>query len=454
MSDDTMSDDTMGAAPWPKDATDTAWIRWRWLLLAMLGFAGAIALGVGLAAMLPTGPYYRPGDLWHRLLSWDGIWYREVARQGYHWTADGSQLGHYENPDFFPGWPLLERLWMTGFGGSAGSILCLSLAFGAASVVSFARLTKLALDRLQAAGTPLAGGGRAVFVWAVLFYALWSGAYGAATGYPTGLINLCAAEALYAGINGRYWRAAAIAGLGTAVAPTMVFLAATLCLDRGLDWLRTRRWQRVPALIGFGLLSVAGLLGFMTYLAATFHDPLLFLKAQRAWGVPPPVWIRAILMIAPPWYLLPGWEALHAILHGTTNATAEIIYQRCLGMVTMFWVFALGLALLRPLRAGRWQSVALVRRAAAASGLGRLAGLPRLLLLDFAVSVLGYMWFLGTTAQNMTATPRLLYPVPVLILGIALAVGERKRLGIALLVLSALTLAAQIGFILAGYVVI
>ncbi len=81
------------------------------------------------------------------------------------------------------------------------------------------------------------------------------------------------------------FRAALWCGVGSAIAPTMVFIAAALCLHGAFKWVTEKAKPReIPKFIAFGLLSVSGLLAFMVYMFFNFHDAFVFIKAQDAWG--------------------------------------------------------------------------------------------------------------------------------------------------------------------------
>jgi hypothetical protein len=185
-------------------------------------------------------------------------------------------LGHFQNVAFFPLYPLIESL-IIKISGSFNPLLLIfpGLLFGLWSNVAFNRLATILLP------------GRTAF-WATVFFIFWPASCFLLMGYQTGLINLCAIACLHNYIEGRRFRASLWCGLGTAAAPTMVFIALALCSHISFKWLKARMpVNEIPKMILFGLLSVSGLILFMVYLQFEFHDAFAFMKAQSAWGKTP-----------------------------------------------------------------------------------------------------------------------------------------------------------------------
>ena len=237
----------------------------------------AMVAGLALGCLLPQGPSFHNSNQGAVLIFFDGKWYQNIALNGYRWDSMlGVLKGHYQNTAFFPLYPLIERLLITipGMGSQYGLSL-LSLVFGLWSNLAFSRLTLRLLPERSA-------------FWASAFFICWPAACFLWMGYPTGLINLCAIYCLQDYIEARRFRAAIWCGLGSAIAPTMVFVAAALCLHSALKWVKEDAKPReIPKLIAFGLISVSGLLAFMAYMFFKFHDAFVFIKAQEAWGSSP-----------------------------------------------------------------------------------------------------------------------------------------------------------------------
>jgi hypothetical protein len=85
-------------------------------------------------------------------------------------------------------------------------------------------------------------------------------------GYPTGLISICIIAALSDHLAGRDWRAAAWLGLGSGIAPTVVFVGFAIGVVHLLRWEhgRAKRARLLP-LLAWGVLALWGPLGFMLY---------------------------------------------------------------------------------------------------------------------------------------------------------------------------------------------
>ncbi|HEX2864393.1 MAG TPA: mannosyltransferase family protein [Deinococcales bacterium] len=200
---------------------------------------------------------------------WDSDWYYNIAANGYRF--DGRP-GRYQNVAFFPAYPLVTRLlWQaTGLPWTTVAVaVAWACMFGFLYV--FALLARSCLSP-----------GDAVF--ATLLAGLAPAAVFGFLAYPTSLIAFTSALALWWWRQGRPWWAALAAGvatasgsLGLAASGALVLAAARRARHGRFPW-----WQ-LPLL---GLLSVSGLLAFMTFLDATFHRPLLFAEAQAAWQLP------------------------------------------------------------------------------------------------------------------------------------------------------------------------
>lgn len=377
---------------------------WRFPLVMSLVTLVLLGFGMALGIMFfPPGPWYLGGSFAHSLLSWDGIWYLDVAQHGYSWNpATGMLPRHYQNPDFYPLYPLIERVVMHVTHSTAtGMLVLLGMAFGIASIFAFHRLAQRLL-RPDAARC------------ATAIYAFWPATVYFAMGYPTGLINLCAIAALAAYAERRRWRAALWCGIGTGAAPTLVFMAIALCLDQGLNWLfGARPMREIPRLIGFGLLTVIGLIGFIVFQWVALHDPFAFIKAQEAWGASPPFMVRLERFFDVPRYFQLQEQAFQTFRHGYavwhSGKGFGLPLRRDMQYNEQFVLNGISFAvvLVGLVAAFRW-----IRPLALPSA--ALAGL------------LGYLWFIVTTDQNLLATPRLLYPAIAVFLGLGILMVQRR----------------------------
>ncbi len=438
------------------------------LLRSPLGLIvlGLAALTLVLAALMAGRLLLPPGDYrFHDLalgsfLTWDGLWYREVALIGYQWTALGSQPLHYTDLDFFPLWPLLDRIMLAVTHARQGMIL-LSMGFWFAGGAALFRFAREQFDS-----------GTALFV--LMVYCLWPSSLFGLMGYPVGLILLCAVESIRAYARGHRLRAALWSGLGTAVAPVAVFQAAALCglelwsilTVGGVLHIEARRcrvaWSSLrqiglPAVLrflAFGLLTVGGLLLFMLYLWIVFGDPVLFTKAQLAWSTPPaPLW-RLFRMVNPFWYILPLGDALGLALGYIASTPAHII--NAIELVCQMGVFFLTAFLL-----WRHRTLAATHAPSVASNPVRAAAPLAVVWWAGLATMLGYAWFIVTT-QNMVATARIVGATPFvyMVLGQGLAgfSGQSKKLSKAVAIAACsgvfVFLLANSMFLTAGYPVL
>ncbi len=388
----------------------------------------AMVAGLALASLLPQGPSFHTSNLGAILIFFDGRWYQNIALHGYRWDpALGVLPGHFQNTAFFPLYPLIERLLITipGMGSQYGLSL-LSLVFGLWSNLAFSRFTLRLLPERSA-------------FWACAFFICWPAACFLWMGYPTGLINLCAIYCLQDYIEARRFRAAIWCGVGSAIAPTMVFVAAALCLHSAFKWVMENATPReIPKLIAFGLLSVSGLLGFMVYMFIKFHDALVFIKAQKAWGTSPNFVGHLVQFFDPIRYLVVfGFvaRAVDGVLHHhlldteTGRDTVDIAFQL---MLNFFTVFISIFAIYRTFRHFSHKEMS-------------IAGL---------FVILGYLWFIVSTTSYFVDGIRLCFPALALFLGMGDWAAKSKNRSCALLSVFLLLLIIETALVKAGYTVI
>jgi hypothetical protein len=399
--------------------------RAEWQAPAFFIGAMIIALALGLILglfILPPGFWHQRAGVFRSLLAWDAGWYATIASNGYQWSAaTGTAVGHYQNVAFFPLYPLIERVMIVLTGSRAPVAMILPGAvFGIVSVPVFLRLARRLLSAPDAA-------------CATMLYALYPAASFFIMGYPTGLMNLLVMLALLDTMDRRHWRAALWCGIGTAGGPLLVFLSLVLCIERGLAWLRAKMPARqVPGLIGFGLLSVAGLLGYILYQWVILGDPMAFLTSQAAWGSAPKAGLRLDRLTSPFWFYQNigpyAAGAYHALTTLHITHPANYMIELFLGKISVL------LALLGVIVSFRIR--------------------PLVVPFSGLAVLLGYVWFIDTI-QNATSATRLLYPVLPIFLGLALLLHwvpwfVRAAIGL----LFGLLLALQTGLVVAGYWVV
>ena len=256
-------------------------------------------------------------------------------------------------------------------------------------------------------------------------------------GYPTGLISICAIEALHASWRGQKWSAAGWLGLGTSAAPTVVFVAGGMAIAQ---LAREVRRVGVSGVLTWGLwcgAAFSGLLLFIAYQVFAFHDPLAFIQAQDAWGKSAPVSVKLLRLSSPLRYIecfLVGPIKIEIgitqMIRGATISglyTIQSGFQNILSQLC-FWFTLAGL--LRFTRKG-------------------YGVCPDAVLAGWSV-FLGYAWFMLAGDQQMVYTARLLFPAAALFFGLSPAgciQGSFRRT----LAYLALISAAEAAIVVSGY---
>ncbi len=397
-----------------------------------VGIFLALILGVSLGHLLPPGKFeYGPGLNQH-LLTWDGCWYRDIAENGYSWNPrTGMRSQGYQNVAFFPLYSLIERsLMFLTQGRSWITTIAPGVVFGLWSVAAFDRLAqKLVKDRQCSLN-------------ASALYAFWPASCFFFMGYPTGLINLCTIYAVDAYLDRKFTRSGIWCGIGSAAAPTIVFVAFGLCLHRGIRWLlHSRTFKEGLQIFAFGLLSVSGLLAFMIYLWYKFGNPIVFVAAQAAWAVPDDViptetlLTHVELMFFPPWYGLSFYKTYVFSLKLIRGHTDISVYD--LSILNNYLqynmnVIATLIAIYSLIISRKFRSL-------------------------FATSlfvIIGYIWFFASTYNYFINGIRLLYPALIIFIAGGIFHSKHRYLGMAILTTSFALTCIEISLVWAGYVVI
>lgn len=350
-------------------------------------------IGVALGRLVLPPTNGTGGTIASHLLSWDANYYLGIARIGYTWDP-ALAAHHYQNVAFFPLQAIIDRCAILLAGSSAKPvILVFTLMAGLASIIAFERLANMLLQPRQAA-------------LATICFGLWPASSFYLMGYPTGLISLFIILALQDHLAGRFWRSALWLGLGTAAAPTVVFVGAALGVHHLIRWLQAGAPPfGTFRLAGWALLALAGLLGFMLYQWIALGDPFAFTQAQIAWGTAPPPLARLLALLDLRRYL----QQPHAGLVELHRATGELRHHVS-GQAG--FLFAMGLQRFVNFVALVTAFVALVAATVALRG-------PRAIAAWAGWTVFfGYLWFIVSTAQNVLDAPRLLFPAVALFAGL------------------------------------
>ncbi len=227
----------------------------RIVVLGLFAMEGWVTRPHGAGAGLPA--------LLRDLGSWDGIWYRLIAVNGYDPT-----LGHGDQAAFLPLYPMLLRGLRTVLPG----VDLVWLGAGASTVlmgVGLCLLYELTRERF----------GQQIARRTVLFLAISPLSFVFSAVYAESLFLVLAAGAFLLAERRRFGWASVLGGLAVVTRPVGVMLAPALLM---MAWPgREGRYRRIAWI---GLLPLAELC-FIAYLAWRTGDPLAQTHAQaRGWG--------------------------------------------------------------------------------------------------------------------------------------------------------------------------
>ncbi|MBX9581217.1 MAG: hypothetical protein K2X87_12990 [Gemmataceae bacterium] len=235
----------------------------------------AVPVGVGLAAATTPGFLAHDGpppDLLTACAQYDGTYFRDIVRHGYQLDPDRQST-----VAFFPGYPLAAGCVaaVTGLGPEAALLLTANAAFILALGLLAAYL------RVRFPDQPAAFR-RA----ALLALGFWPAGVVFRMAYSESLF-LALLALLLLGLA-RRWPAvilAAVAGAATGVRAAGVAAAAAVLAHVLFDPARGSVRRRLGVAAALAPLTCWGLLGYMTFQAVRFGDPLAFARAQDQWRV-------------------------------------------------------------------------------------------------------------------------------------------------------------------------
>ena len=173
-------------------------------------------------------------------LAYDGGWYAYIARHGYPSALPAP--GHQSPLAFFPAYPLLVR----------GTVDVTGLAVAQAGL-----LVNLVLSAVAVAGVTLVASRVLPREAAVAVGVLWSvlpTAYLLSLDYSEALYVACAAFALLAVLDGRWWWAGLLTGVAAGTRPTGGAVAG--CWARAVDAVTAATAVTVNALLERRVMSV------------------------------------------------------------------------------------------------------------------------------------------------------------------------------------------------------
>jgi hypothetical protein len=197
--------------------------------------------------------------------SWDGRWYRTIARDGYLLVP-----GRQSDPAFFPFYPVVLR---------SAHDLGVNYAVAGPLVSNVALLAGLAL--FEALTRNLFG--PQVARRATIYLAVFPVGYVFSMTYPESMVLVLMNGAALAAIRRRWWLAAACGAVAAVTRPEGVFIALPLA---AIAWRQRRSLGPIErgAAAGAVVAPAAALASYPLYLSHVIHDPLAWPRAQLAWG--------------------------------------------------------------------------------------------------------------------------------------------------------------------------
>lgn len=194
-----------------------------------------------------------PEQLQNGLVAWDGTWYRDIARAGYHAVPLGGVR-------FFPLFPLLGRLLAVPFGGR--DALSLVVLANVASLVAAVLLRRLVLAEK---------GDRALADRAVWCLTIFPSAFVLVMAYSESLM-LVASIGAFGFLRGRRWWWAAAFGLVAALSrPLGVALAVPAIIEAWSAWRSARTSERAASIVAVAA-PVAGLAVYLGWVGRVFGN--------------------------------------------------------------------------------------------------------------------------------------------------------------------------------------
>ena len=191
--------------------------------------------------------------------NWDGAWYGTIATHGYEYTSDGT----LHNVAFFPLFPFLSSLLVrAGIVWPFAGIIVNNAAFLLCVIFFFVYATRRF--------------GVKVARWCIVALCVSPLSLFASAAYSEGVFLCCVAVALWAYDSERYSAAAVAGAFASAARPFGIALAIALIVAAIVE----RRSRATIVVLSGGVL---GVVLFMIFCAARFHDPLAFVHAQLAW---------------------------------------------------------------------------------------------------------------------------------------------------------------------------
>lgn len=211
--------------------------------------------------------------------AWDAAWYSDITRHGY---VIVHNFQGYESVAFFPLFPYVVR-WLWELTHIPYQIIGLALNLVATSVLAFLvyKLTHLIAKEEKSKNASQLG------YLAVILLLLNPSAFFFAAYYADAMLTCLLVGSVYAAYKDKYLLAALLAGLSTAaksigvVAMPVLFLIFLARHKGSIIELIRRYWVKIAAL---AVVSVSGLLVYISFLWVRFGHPLGFIQVEKYWS--------------------------------------------------------------------------------------------------------------------------------------------------------------------------
>jgi hypothetical protein len=230
---------------------------------------------LGIAELLVRSS--QSGDLWRFLMGWDGHFYEEIARTGYHWNSASAAQ---QDVNFFPLFPLLER------SGQLVTRLPIHLVAIGANIILQGGATVALVLVVESSG----GSRREAVLFAIFFLVTPTIVYDI-MGYYSALFIFLLFLAALLELRGHLLGAAVAIGLLCATNPLGIAVAAALFLTSLIEAIEDRALRPLDLcrLVVRTAISLSGLAAFAAYLLVRFGDPIAFYQAAAAFSPPMPL---------------------------------------------------------------------------------------------------------------------------------------------------------------------
>ncbi len=219
-------------------------------------------------------------------LPFDSHWYHKIVVDGYQFSTDPKVQS---NVAFFPIYPLLIKgtHFLTGF----SYIICQYLVSFLSSLGSLILLFYVSSHFFN----------RVAAFFSCLFFLLYPPSFFLLAGYTESTFLFFIFAAILAYQKNLTFLAFLLAGLSTGTRSAGAFFSFALVLHYifihrpPFTPFSVPKWLSLTGkVIGYSLLSLSGILLYMSYLYAKFDDPVAFMTTLQAWGYQPPSMVNTL----------------------------------------------------------------------------------------------------------------------------------------------------------------